>query len=168
MNPVAEAIRGLDKAQIAALRADGKIAVDVKGQPVEVVIEDVEIVSHEITGWAVQSEGNITIALDTQLDESLISEGVAREFVNRIQNQRKKAGFEVTDRINIWYNSLGPAGKAVEAFKEYIANETLAEMISYSGEESLYLPVENSGDGASVSDCEIDAENFKIKINKLT
>ena len=168
VNPVAEAIRGLDKAQIAALRADGKIAVDVKGQPVEVVIEDVEIVSHEITGWAVQSEGNITIALDTQLDESLISEGVAREFVNRIQNQRKKAGFEVTDRINIWYNSLGPAGKAVEAFKEYIANETLAEMISYSGEESLYLPVENGGDGASVSDCEIDAENFKIKINKLT
>lgn len=125
--------------------------------------------SHEITGWAVQTEGNITIALDTHLDEALILEGVAREFVNRVQNLRKKAGFEVTDRITVRHNSAGEAGKAAEKFRDYISTETLAEFVSYSGEESLYLPSkdnESPADGAAVSDCEIDDETFKIRIEK--
>ncbi|NUN10392.1 MAG: isoleucine--tRNA ligase [Ignavibacteriaceae bacterium] len=169
VNPVAEAIRGMAKEQIAAMQKEGKIILDVKGEQVEVVTDDVEIVSHEITGWAVQTEGNITIALDTHLDEALILEGVAREFVNRVQNLRKKAGFEVTDRITVRHNSAGEAGKAAEKFRDYISTETLAEFVSYSGEESLYLPSkdnESPADGAAVSDCEIDDETFKIRIEK--
>lgn len=170
VNLVAEAIRGMDKQQIAELQKSGKIFLDVKGEQIEVLTGDVEIVSHEITGWAVQSEGNITIALDTHLDESLILEGVAREFVNRVQNLRKKAGFEVTDRIRILHNSTGEAGKAAKAFGDYISTETLAEFVSYSGEESLYLPsneISDLPDGTAVSDCEIDDETFKLRIEKI-
>ncbi len=74
-----------------------------------------------------ENEEGVTVAIDTELDENLIGEGLAREFVNRIQNMRKDAGFEVTDRIAVKYSGSKNLINAIDEFSKYIANETLAE-----------------------------------------
>ena len=70
------------------------------------------------------------MAIDAELDESLIEEGLAREFVNRIQNMRKDAGFDVTDKIIIKFTGDNGLVKAINNFNQYISTETLAEKLS--------------------------------------
>ena len=76
------------------------------------------------------AEGNITVALDVTLTEELKQEGLAREFINRIQNLRKDSGYEVTDKINIEIVKLSEIEGAINAFGNYIAEQTLANNIS--------------------------------------
>jgi isoleucyl-tRNA synthetase len=89
----------------------------------------VEIISSEITGWVVEAEAGITVAIDTELNENLIEEGLAREFVNRIQNMRKDSGFDVIDKIVINYTGNKKFIKAIKNFNQYISTETLAEKL---------------------------------------
>ena len=105
------------------------IKLNIDGEEIFIGKEDVEIVSSQITGWIVESDEGVTVALDTELNDQLIAEGLVREFVNRIQNMRKDAGFEVTDKIKIKFNGSGKIISAVNSSKEYISNETLAENI---------------------------------------
>ena len=130
VNPVANAIKQLDKAAIAALEGGSAVKLNVNGEEVEISKDDVEIISSEITGWVVETEEGVTVALDTELSDDLVAEGLAREFVNRIQNMRKDAGFEVTDRIKIYFEGSGEIMGAVDKFKDYVSNETLAEEIT--------------------------------------
>ncbi|HEY7750713.1 MAG TPA: DUF5915 domain-containing protein, partial [Ignavibacteriaceae bacterium] len=99
--------------------------------------------SAEIKGWLVESDGGIIVALDTELDDNLIAEGLAREFVNRVQNMRKDAGFEVTDKINIDYNGNDILVNAIKNFSHYIASETLADKVrlneKLNGKEQLKI-----------------------------
>ena len=88
-------------------------------------LDDVTIISKDIPGWQVANEGNITVALDTTLTEDLVNEGIAREFVNRIQNLRKDSGFDVTDKIKLEIQKHEAINKAIEIHKSYIASETL-------------------------------------------
>ncbi len=81
-------------------------------------------------GWSVETEKGITVAVDTELTNELILEGLSREFVNRIQNMRKEADFEVTDRIIIGFDGSDQLKAAVRAAIENIKTETLAEEIS--------------------------------------
>ena len=92
--------------------------------------DDVEIISSEITGWVVEAEAGITVAIDAELDDKLIEEGLAREFVNRIQNMRKDAGFDVTDKIIISFTGSEKFIKAINNFNQYISTETLADKLS--------------------------------------
>lgn len=101
--------------------------------------EDVEILHEDIEGWMVESDGTMTVALDTELNEELIDEGLAREFVNRIQNMRKDAGLEVTDRIKIYYRSTDRLTKALTKLSGYVKQETLATEASNKPPESLVL-----------------------------
>ncbi len=140
---VAEAIKNLSKNQINKLEKSGKINLHIEGEEISVNREDVEIISTEIEGRVVSSEDGLIVAIDTNLTEELIYEGLAREFVNRIQNMRKDAGFEVTDRIKIYFNSNEELVKAVKNFNDYIINETLADDLRYT--ESL------NGDGVKQS-----------------
>ena len=117
-------------------------------------LEDIEIVSEDIEGWLVATEDNITVALDTQIDEQLKMEGIAREIVNRIQNLRKQNGFEVTDRISIVYNSTDEIKTAVANMSDYIKNETLAEKVDFS-------------DKKEGEDIQIDEDTINIKITRL-
>lgn len=90
-------------------------------------LEDVEILTEDVPGWLVASEGGITVALDMTISEELRNEGIARDFVNRIQNYRKDNGFEVTDKINIsLQNNNETLVKAIAANKEYICQEVQA------------------------------------------
>ncbi len=132
---VAGAIKELTNNNIAELENNGKLTIKIDNDDIELVPEDVGLASENIEGWLVASEGNITVALDTQLDEDLINEGLAREFINRIQNLRKDKGFDVTDRISINVSADDEFLNAVQAMRDYIMNETLAEEISVSSSD---------------------------------
>ncbi|MEI7810862.1 MAG: isoleucine--tRNA ligase [Ignavibacteria bacterium] len=129
VNLVANAIKGLGKHEIQSLEQGEEVKLNINGEEVIITPGDVEIISSEITGWLVETEDGVTVAVDTELSESLVAEGLAREFVNRVQNMRKDAGFEVTDRINIYFSGNDKLAKAVGLFKDYIANETLADNV---------------------------------------
>ncbi len=127
VNAVANLIKGFGKEDIAVLEGGGEIKTKVNGEDIEIGKDDVEIISSEITGWLVETGEGVTVALDTELSDDLVAEGLAREFVNRIQNMRKDAGYDVTDRIKIKYYGSDKLVEAVNSFNEYISNETLAE-----------------------------------------
>lgn len=131
VNPVANAIRQFNKELIGKLEKGESVFVTLGEESFEVQKENVEIISSEITGWSVESDEGVTVALDTLLNDSLIQEGLAREFVNRIQNMRKDAGFEVTDRILISVEAVDEFVDAIKIFKQYISNETLANKITF-------------------------------------
>ncbi len=130
VNSVSNAIKQLGKAEIGMLEGGNEVKLNVNSEEIIITKEDVEIIGSEITGWVVETEEGVTVALDTELSEELISEGLSREFVNRIQNMRKDAGFEVTDRIKIYFEGSGRLVDAINNFKNYVANETLAEEIT--------------------------------------
>jgi isoleucyl-tRNA synthetase len=124
---VAQRVRELSPAEVNRLERTGTLTLSVGGSDVSLLLADVEIVREDIHGWLVESDGGLTVALDTTLDETLITEGVAREFVNRIQNMRKDAGFEVTDRIRIRYSAAGEVARRLASMVPYVCAETLAE-----------------------------------------
>ena len=130
VNTVANLIKNLGKDEITLLENGKKVKAKINDENIEICKEDVEIISSEITGWLVETEEGVTVALDTELSEDLIAEGLAREFVNRIQNMRKDAGFDVTDRIKIRFYGNEKLVKAVKLFNGYISNETLAEELA--------------------------------------
>jgi len=118
-------VNKLSQSEIRSLEKEGKISLDLKGQAFDLLLEDVEILSQDIPGWAVASDGRYTVALDLSLTDDLRNEGIARELVNRIQNLRKDKGFEVTDRINITITENPYWDNAIKQFSEYIQTETL-------------------------------------------
>lgn len=126
---VAAKIRQLPAADINRLLAEGTLSMKTDGQVFDISPDDVEIQHEEMKGWMVESSGPVTVALDTQLNDVLIDEGLAREFVNRIQNLRKDAGFDVTDRIRIFYRSSDRLKKALDRMMKYVREETLAKEV---------------------------------------
>ena len=100
--------------------------LNVDGVEVELTLEDALISTQDIPGWAVTSEGDLTVALDMTITDELMQEGLAREIVNRVQNLRKTGGFEVTDRIELLIEKNEKIDAAVEKFGDYICTETLA------------------------------------------
>ncbi|MBS4033251.1 MAG: isoleucine--tRNA ligase [Ignavibacterium sp.] len=154
---VAEAIKNFNKNQIRLIESDRQINLNIEGEEIIVAKEDVEIISTEITGWVVETESGVTVAIDKELDESLISEGLAREFVNRIQNMRKDAGFEVTDKIKIVFKGNNTLINAINNFNQYIANETLAEKVS----------IDDQMNGGYKQDWKIGEYDCSIQIEKV-
>ncbi len=124
---VAGRVKELTADDIRVLETDGTLAVSLNGSAVSLGREDVEIVREDIEGWLVESDGGLTVALDTHLTEALVAEGNAREFVNRVQNMRKDAGFLVTDRIGILVSGPADLVKSLTDLRAYIMAETLAE-----------------------------------------
>lgn len=123
-----EAIKSFGSKEISMIESGENVEIEIEGERLSVTPGDVEIINTEIKGWVVESEGGVTVAVDTELNDELLEEGIAREFVNRIQNMRKDAGFDVTDRIKIFFNGSEKLVNAVNSFKSYISNETLAEI----------------------------------------
>ncbi|MCR4828090.1 MAG: isoleucine--tRNA ligase [Bacteroidales bacterium] len=128
MKAIAAQISAFSQEQINTLERDGRCALTVDGQPVEVLITDVEIATQDIPGWVVANEGSLTVALDITLTQELVDEGLARELVNRIQNIRKD-GFEVTQHIRVDLQQ-GEWNDAVNRYHDYICNETLTDELN--------------------------------------
>jgi isoleucyl-tRNA synthetase len=127
MKVASDAIQALQQEEIQEFEKTGVLNLQLNGEDIPLQKEDLEIISEDIPGWQVASEDGVTVALDITLDENLISEGTARELVNRIQNLRKSQGLNVTDRIKIGIERLGGIEEAVASFGAYIKTETLAE-----------------------------------------
>ncbi len=157
VNKAAGKIKELGKEQIAILERGDEVKIDVNGEELAIKPEDVEIISTEIEGWLVENEEGVTVALDTELDENLVSEGLAREFVNRVQNMRKDSGFEVTDKIKIDFDGSGKLADAVDVFKDYVSNETLAEELNRK----------DSVNGETGQNWEIGEYSCSIRITKV-
>lgn len=136
-NLIANAIKNFDKNQIKEIEKTGKTTIEIENEKVEISKDLLEIVGVEIAGWVVETEDNITVAIDKELDEELIEEGLAREFINRIQNMRKDAGYEVTDRIKVYFETDDKAAKAIIKFNDYISNEVLADVLCSNGAKNI-------------------------------
>ncbi len=156
-NKAAGKIKELGKEEVVKLERGDEVRIDISGEELIIRPEDVEIISTEIEGWLVENEAGVTVALDTELDENLISEGLAREFVNRVQNMRKDSGFEVTDKIKIDFDGSGKLVDAVNTFKDYVSNETLAEELNRK----------DSVNGESGQNWEIGEYSCSIRITKV-
>ena len=116
----------MSQEEIHEFEKNGGTHLNVDGVDVELTLEDALISTQDIPGWAVTSEGDLTVALDMTITDELMQEGLAREIVNRVQNLRKTGGFEVTDRIELLIEKNEKTDAAVEKFGDYICNETLA------------------------------------------
>lgn len=125
MKAVSAAINAFGNEDVAKLEEGDSITIE--GHSIS--IDDVEIITADIPGWQIMSEGKFTVALDLNLTDELKREGIARELVNRIQNLRKSKDFEVTDKITVEINSHSYTNEALTSFNEYICGEVLASNI---------------------------------------
>jgi len=129
MKAIAAAIARFDQGDINLLEKEGFYTLNIDGSDLVVSTEDVFISSQDIPGLLVANNKGTTVALDITLNEALLEEGIARELINRIQNMRKDAGLEVTDRIKLSITQNDKVESAITSNKSYICGETLADDI---------------------------------------
>lgn len=131
MKAISAATAKLDGQAISELEKTGRIQLELGDKTIALSIADFEISTKDIPGWTVASNGELTVALDMNLNDELLSEGLARELVNRIQNLRKEEGFELTDRINLTVKEDEKLKIAINKNKTYICSETLTDNIEF-------------------------------------
>ena len=149
MKGIAAQMDALGQADIVAFERAGEIRLDVEGQDVIVELADVEIINEDIPGWLVANDGNLTVALEVELNDELRNEGMARELINRIQNLRKDCGLEITDRVNVSISPDERVKAAVDSFSDYIKGQVLADNVTLA---------ENCGH-------EVDLDGFNVHID---
>jgi isoleucyl-tRNA synthetase len=132
MKQISAIIAGYTQEDIANIENTGSAEHAVDAEKVILGLEDVEIMSEDIPGWLVASEGTITVALDVTITPRLKEEGIARELINRIQNLRKEKGLEVTDKIELSVQKHNEISEAILNNNEYICSETLAIKLNYA------------------------------------
>ena len=130
MKQIAAVVSSMDQQQIISFERTGSFDILIEGEAVQLEPEDAEILTEDIPGWLVASEGNLTIALDIHVTPELRLEGIARELINRIQNLRKESGFEVTDKIELTVGQHPELTAALGKFGEYICIQTLATKLN--------------------------------------
>lgn len=150
MKALAQVVAGFGQDEIATLEEQGKIDLNLGNRQFELELADVEISSQDMPGWLVASEAGVTVALDVTLTHSLKAEGIAREFVNRIQNLRKESDFYVTDRIAVRYSATEEIQESINAHNAYICAEILADSLEFD---------------ETASGAEIDVYDAPVKIN---
>jgi isoleucyl-tRNA synthetase len=123
---VVAAASTLTAGQLRSLEGGSPATLELEGEPVTYMPEDVIVEREVASDWLVQSSGPFVVALDPHLNEDLRREGLAREIVNRVQRIRKEAGYLYTDRIVLWIDGDAPLANAVDAHAEFIQGETLA------------------------------------------
>ena len=129
MSLIAKEIQSFTTEQINELDKAGTLDIVITGKTVNLSLEDVEITSQDIEGWLVANANGITVALDITISSELKKEGIARELVNRIQNLRKDAGFDVTDKIKVAVQKNDKINQAILDNQEYIKSETLTSQL---------------------------------------
>lgn len=130
MKAISQLIGSWGQEEIAAVEKNKGWTGTVNGETITLECADFEISTDDIPGWTVTTEGDITVALDVTITPELKQEGIARELINRIQNFRKEAGFDVTDKIEIKIETSGEIGEAIAANEAYISAEVLASKIT--------------------------------------
>jgi isoleucyl-tRNA synthetase len=131
INELKNKFKALKKNQIDLLEKGENISINISGEKINISPSEVLIEYKDIEGWIVASNAEITVALDTRLNESLFNEGLAREFINRLQNLRKQSGFKVTDKIILYLTADNTLEKVFIKHLDYIKDEVLAEDIVF-------------------------------------
>jgi isoleucyl-tRNA synthetase len=131
MKQASAVIAALSQNEISELERTGTLTIMVEESPIVLLINEVEIIAEDIPGWSVAVKGNLTVALDISLSEALLKEGHARELVNRVQNIRKEANFELTDKILLQIVDNQNLKESINEFSEYICREILATQIDW-------------------------------------
>jgi isoleucyl-tRNA synthetase len=131
MKQASAVIAALSQNQISELERNGSLTIQVEESAITLLINEVDIIAEDIPGWSVAVKGNLTVALDISLSEVLLKEGNARELINRVQNIRKEANFELTDKILLQIVDNTNMKDAVNEFSEYICREILATQIDW-------------------------------------
>ncbi len=153
MKGIAAQTSVLSQEEIVAFERSGELRLNVDGQDVTVLVDDVEIINEDIPGWLVANDGNLTVALEVELNDELRNEGMARELINRIQNLRKECGLEITDRVNVTISPSENINAAINAFADYIKGQVLADNI---------VIADNDG-----SEIDLDDITAHIKVEKV-
>ena len=155
MGSIVNTVKSLSEEQIRQLEEQGQIELNVNEKNIILEDSDVEISTKDIAGWLIATGQGTTVALDSTLNEGLVEEGISRELVNRIQNIRKDAGLEVTDKIAVRIAQHEGLEKAVLKNKHYVMTETLTDHLEF---------VPNLTEGQSLAFDEIDT---RINIQKI-
>jgi isoleucyl-tRNA synthetase len=137
MKAISQAISQFTSEDISTIEQEESYPLNIWGSEIQIDLSDVIITTEDIPGWVVTSMNSITVALDISLSDNLISEGLAREVINRVQNLRKDLGFEVTDRIEITLSAEEKLANAINNNLNYICSETLADEIRITPYNSL-------------------------------
>ena len=151
MKELAAAINAMSQDDIAKMESEGSFNFQLSTFNCTIVPEDVEIVTEDMPGWLVSNNGILTIALDIELTDALIEEGIARELINRIQNLRKSSGLEITDRINIVLEDRPEIHNAVLHCGEYIASQVLATELRLTANSQWLAAIEMDGYNVNIS-----------------
>jgi isoleucyl-tRNA synthetase len=154
MKVVSNQIFSFTNDNISKLESGKSIEITAEDRTYDIILEDIEIKTTEIPGWQIISDNNYTVALDLELTTELKNEGIAREFVNKVQNLRKEKDFQVTDKINVTIDNHPYIKDAIESHNEYICGEILAKAIILN-------------DDMDTSDeVDIDTHQIQIKLTK--
>jgi isoleucyl-tRNA synthetase len=151
MKQASAVIANLSQAQITSLEKEGKLALDIEGETIDLLINEVDIIAEDIPGWSVAVKNALTVALDITISPELLKEGHARELVNRVQNIRKESNFELTDKILLEIEDNTDLKESIIQFSGYICREILAVQIDF-------LPVLKEG-------VEVDINDHKLRIS---
>jgi isoleucyl-tRNA synthetase len=135
MKQIAAAINKFGVDEIKELESNSTYTLNIDGEDIVVGMDDVEILTQDIPGWAVSNMGNLTVALDITITEELRKEGLAREFINRIQNLRKDKQYEVTDKIEIEVLNNSAISDVINDNYDYICSETLTEKLTWTSSQ---------------------------------
>jgi isoleucyl-tRNA synthetase len=162
LNAIRQALAKADPAEVAATvekEMPVRVHLDGEDEPVELLPGELVVETREREGFAVAQEGGLVVALDTQLDEPLLQEGMARDLVRVINDMRKSADFDVSDRITTYFRLTGGGANgdasllkgAVENFGDYIRAETLSnDLVEGAAPEGAFTQDEQVG-GAAIS-----------------
>jgi isoleucyl-tRNA synthetase len=156
MKEISNSISAFTPQEIVSFENTGNQPVLINGQQIILTTDDVEIISEDIPGWQVANEGKLTVALDITVSDDLRYEGIAREFVNRIQNIRKETGFDVTDKITVLIEDHEFVREAIRRHSAYIGSQTLATEVNLT----------NSFTGDNIREVDIDEVVVKISVLK--
>jgi isoleucyl-tRNA synthetase len=143
MPQVAAAVEALDAAHVASVLAEGgEIGISIEGTDHTLGTEDITLALEPLEGYEVEAEAGHAVALQLELDDELRREGLAREIVHAVQNARKAAGLEITDRIALTLAGDPDLIEAAQAHQDYLANEVLATSVTYDGSDGAEATID--------------------------
>jgi isoleucyl-tRNA synthetase len=143
MPQVAAAVEALDPAHVAEVMANGgEVGISVDGDEHTLGADEVSLSLQPLEGYEVEAEAGHAVALQLELDEDLLREGLAREIVHAVQNARKAAGLDISDRIELGLGGDEELLAAARVHEPYIAGEVLATSVSYDASEALSVRVD--------------------------
>lgn len=158
MKVLAGKVAELTQDEIRLLESEGGLDIQLGEENFRLLLADAEIISEDVPGWQVAVNGNLTVALDVNVSDELLKEGIAREFINRMQNLRKEAGFEVTDKIHVAVQEHPQVGPAIIEYKNYICAEILAQDLQLA-------PTITNGKTIDINEIDIYVTISKVQTN---